>query len=126
MAIVGSMVPPGEALVIHVSSDAAGNAYPGWGAYGASKASPEHLGRIWTAELAGTGVGFVNVRGEAIMYYLEEKDTDPVSGKPRPQALERVNLATKKSEKVLPSLRLFRVVVPPFRIGKKIARERCE
>jgi NAD(P)-dependent dehydrogenase (short-subunit alcohol dehydrogenase family) len=36
-------------------------AYAGWGAYGASKAALEQLGRIWAAELAGTGVRVINV-----------------------------------------------------------------
>ena len=36
-------------------------AYPGWGAYGVSKAALDHLGRIWAAELAGTGVRFLTV-----------------------------------------------------------------
>src|SRR4029078_8937658 len=31
------------------------------GAYGASKAAREQLGRVWAAELAGTGVRVVNV-----------------------------------------------------------------
>ena len=35
------------AVVINISSDAAINAYPGWGAYGASKAALRHLTAIW-------------------------------------------------------------------------------
>jgi NAD(P)-dependent dehydrogenase (short-subunit alcohol dehydrogenase family) len=35
-----------------VSSDAAANAYPRWGAYGASKAALLHLSRIWYEELS--------------------------------------------------------------------------
>lgn len=60
-AIVGSMVLRGEGLVVHVTSDAAVAAYTRWGAYGVSKAALEHLGRIWAAELEGTGVRFLNV-----------------------------------------------------------------
>lgn len=44
------------ALVLNVSSDAAVNAYPSWGAYGASKAALHHLSRIWDAELATEGI----------------------------------------------------------------------
>lgn len=40
-------------VVLNVSSDAAVNAYAGWGAYGASKAALRHLGAIWNAELEG-------------------------------------------------------------------------
>ena len=47
------------ALVLNVSSDAAVNAYAGWGAYGASKAALAHLSRIWNEELAAQGVHFL-------------------------------------------------------------------
>jgi NAD(P)-dependent dehydrogenase (short-subunit alcohol dehydrogenase family) len=51
----------GSGLCIHISSDAAIEAYPGWGAYGVSKAAFDHLTRIWAAELADTGVRFVSI-----------------------------------------------------------------
>ncbi len=41
------------AVVLNVSSDAAINPYPRWGAYGASKAALHHLTRIWDAEQDG-------------------------------------------------------------------------
>ena len=59
--IAGSMALRGKGLVVHVSSDAATNAYPRWGAYGVSKAALDHLNRSWAAELEGTGVRFVSV-----------------------------------------------------------------
>src|SRR5882724_7748539 len=40
------------AVVLNISSDAAVNAYPAWGAYGASKAALRHLSAIWDQELA--------------------------------------------------------------------------
>ena len=43
-------------VIINVTSDAAVEAYPGWGGYGASKAALEHLTRILAAEIADTGV----------------------------------------------------------------------
>lgn len=48
-------------VVLNVSSDAAVNAYPQWGAYGASKAALHHLTRIWQEELAGEGVRFLSL-----------------------------------------------------------------
>jgi NAD(P)-dependent dehydrogenase (short-subunit alcohol dehydrogenase family) len=48
------------ALVVNVSSDAAVNAYPTWGAYGASKAALRHLSAIWNAELEAEGVRFLS------------------------------------------------------------------
>jgi NAD(P)-dependent dehydrogenase (short-subunit alcohol dehydrogenase family) len=56
-AIVGGMLVRRRGLVLMVSSDAATQAYPRWGAYGASKAALEQLGKIWAAELEGSGVG---------------------------------------------------------------------
>lgn len=60
-AIVGSMVARERGVVVHVSSDAAVEAYPTWGAYGASKAAADHLSRVWAAELEGTGVRVLSV-----------------------------------------------------------------
>jgi NAD(P)-dependent dehydrogenase (short-subunit alcohol dehydrogenase family) len=60
-AFAGSMALRGSGLVVHVTSDAATTPYPGWGVYGVSKAALEHLGRIWDAELAPSGVRFVNL-----------------------------------------------------------------
>jgi NAD(P)-dependent dehydrogenase (short-subunit alcohol dehydrogenase family) len=60
-AVVGAMVLAGRGLLVHISSDAAVEAYPRWGAYGASKAALDHLARIWDAELAGTGVAAIAI-----------------------------------------------------------------
>lgn len=46
-------------LVLNISSDAANNAYAGWGAYGASKAALAHMTRIWDEELRQHGVRLV-------------------------------------------------------------------
>lgn len=60
-ALVGAMVLRGRGTFAFVSSDAAVEAYPTWGAYGASKAALDHLARIWAAELEGTGVRVIAV-----------------------------------------------------------------
>ena len=61
--IAGAMALHGRGLVVNVSSDAPRRqaAYAGWGAYGASKAALDHLGRIWGAELEGKSVHIVSV-----------------------------------------------------------------
>jgi NAD(P)-dependent dehydrogenase (short-subunit alcohol dehydrogenase family) len=59
--IAGPMALRGRGLVLQVTSDAAVAAYAGWGAYGASKAALDHMGRILGAELEGTGVRIVTV-----------------------------------------------------------------
>ena len=42
--------------IVNVTSDAAVQAYPGWGGYGASKAALEQLTKVLAAELEGTGI----------------------------------------------------------------------
>ena len=59
-ALAASAREGGRPLVVNVSSDAAINAYPNWGAYGASKAALHHLSGIWNAELASQGVQVIS------------------------------------------------------------------
>lgn len=60
-AVVGSMVLRGRGLVVGISSNAAVEAYPAWGAYGVSKAALDHLLHTWSVELRDTGVLFLSV-----------------------------------------------------------------
>jgi NAD(P)-dependent dehydrogenase (short-subunit alcohol dehydrogenase family) len=60
-AVAGPMLLRGSGTIVNITSDAATEAYEKWGAYGASKAALEQLGRIWAAELAGTGVRVLTV-----------------------------------------------------------------
>jgi hypothetical protein len=60
-ALAASARNEGGALVINISSDAAVNAYPGWGAYSASKAALRHLTAIWAEEAKADRVGFPSI-----------------------------------------------------------------
>lgn len=64
-AVLGSLAASARegrrAVVVNVSSDAAVNAYPRWGAYGASKAASLHLSRIWDEELSQEGVRILSI-----------------------------------------------------------------
>jgi NAD(P)-dependent dehydrogenase (short-subunit alcohol dehydrogenase family) len=60
-AVAGSMALRRTGLVLAVSSDAGVVGYPGWGAYGVSKAGLDHLMRSWAAELTDSGVRFLSV-----------------------------------------------------------------
>jgi len=64
-ALLGSLAASARedrgAVVLNVSSDAALNAYPRWGAYSASKAALHHMTRIWNDELRATGVAFLSL-----------------------------------------------------------------
>ncbi len=63
-ALAGSMLLRERGVVLFVSSDAAREVYPRWGAYGVSKAALEHLARSFEAEIgagARTGLSFLSV-----------------------------------------------------------------
>jgi len=60
-AFAGAMAMRGQGVIVHVTSDASVSAYPTWGAYSASKAALDHLGRIWAAELDPCGVRVMSV-----------------------------------------------------------------
>jgi len=59
-ALLGSLAASARdgrgGLMLNIGSDAGVEAYPGWGAYGCSKAALQQLSRIWDAELAPLGV----------------------------------------------------------------------
>ena len=60
-ALAGSMLLRGGGTLVHISSDAAVNAYPNWGAYSISKAALDTLSRGLAVELAEFGVRSVSV-----------------------------------------------------------------
>ncbi len=70
------------AIVINISSDAAINAYPGWGAYGASKAALRHLTAIWAEEAKADGVHFRSIDPGDMntpLHALAIPDADPAT-----------------------------------------------
>jgi len=78
-------------VVANVSSDAALNPYPQWGAYGASKAALHHMTRIWDVELAAEGVRFLSLDPGDMhtpLHALAVPDADPVMLK-RPEIAAR-------------------------------------
>lgn len=60
-ALAGAMVLRGHGVVLHISSDAAVEAYPSWGAYGISKAALDHLSRCLAAELEEEGIRVLSI-----------------------------------------------------------------
>jgi NAD(P)-dependent dehydrogenase (short-subunit alcohol dehydrogenase family) len=79
-------------VVMNISSDAAINAYPHWGAYGASKAALAHLSAIWNLELEGEGVRVLSRDPgdmDTPLHKLAVPDSDPSTLlKPAAAALE--------------------------------------
>jgi NAD(P)-dependent dehydrogenase (short-subunit alcohol dehydrogenase family) len=90
-ALLGALAASGRegrgGVVLNVSSDAAVNAYPQWGAYGASKAALRHLTRIWDDELAAEGIRLLSLDPgdmDTPLHALAVPDADPLTLK-RPE-----------------------------------------
>jgi len=78
-------------VVLNVSSDAAVNAYPQWGAYSASKAALHHLSRIWNEELSADGVRVLSIDPgdmDTPMHAVAVPAADPTTLK-RPESAAR-------------------------------------
>jgi NAD(P)-dependent dehydrogenase (short-subunit alcohol dehydrogenase family) len=89
------------ALVINISSDAAVTAYPGWGAYGASKAALRHMTAIWNKEEKDDGVRFLSIDPSDMdtpLHALALPETDPSTLK-RPE-----DAAAEIAETIIASL----------------------
>jgi len=94
-ALLGSLTASARegcgSVVLNVSSDAAVNAYPQWGAYGASKAALHHMSRIWQEELAVEGVRILSLDPgdmDTPMHALAVPDADRATLK-RPEIAAR-------------------------------------
>jgi len=106
-ALAGSAREGRGAVVLNVSSDAAVNAYPTWGAYSASKAALHHLTRVWDEELGTQGVRFLSIDPgdmDTPLHALAVPDADPASLK-RPDAA-----AAELLEAIARALPAFEVV----------------
>lgn len=60
-AAAGPMLVRKSGVIVNISSDAAVEAYEGWGAYSVSKAALDHMTRVTALELKDTGVRFFSV-----------------------------------------------------------------
>jgi len=83
-ALLGSLASSARegrgAVVLNVSSDAAVNPYPRWGAYGASKAALHQLSRTWNVELTPQGIAVLSLDPgdmDTPMHRAAVPDADP-------------------------------------------------
>ncbi len=97
-AVLPGMLLQGSGTILNISSDAAVNPYPLWGAYGASKAALAHLSRIWGEELKETGVRFFAIDPgdmDTPMHAAAIPDADPSTlARPRDAALRLIQLTS--------------------------------
>jgi NAD(P)-dependent dehydrogenase (short-subunit alcohol dehydrogenase family) len=95
------------ALVVNIVSDAAVNAYAGWGAYGASKAALRHLSRIWDEELREHGIRVVDFDPgdmDTPLHALAVPDADPATLKaPAQSARELLALIDRRASNQEPN-----------------------
>ncbi|MCB9759399.1 MAG: SDR family oxidoreductase [Alphaproteobacteria bacterium] len=113
-ALLGGMALRGQGAVVFISSDAAVEAYPTWGAYGVSKAALDHLARTFAAEHADGPLRFLAVDpGEmnTAMHAAAIPDADPASLQDPADVARRV-LALLASEAPAPVRRLAQEVTP--------------
>jgi NAD(P)-dependent dehydrogenase (short-subunit alcohol dehydrogenase family) len=86
-ALAASAREGAGAVVVNVSSDAAIEPYPGWGAYGASKAALRHMSRVWHEELRSDGIAVLTLDPgdmDTPLHAAAVPDADPASLK-RPE-----------------------------------------
>lgn len=80
--LLPAMLLAGRGTLVTISSDAAVEHYPTWGAYGASKAALDHLAATWAAEAEGGGVRILAVdpgEMDTAMHAAALPDADPAS-----------------------------------------------
>jgi NAD(P)-dependent dehydrogenase (short-subunit alcohol dehydrogenase family) len=121
-ALLGSLTGSARAgtggVILNISSDAAINAYPRWGAYGASKAGLHHLSAIWAAELAIHEVRCLSLDPgdmDTPMHALAVPDSDPATLKRPELAARELALAIARQlpvRRLVESARRERVMDP--------------
>ena len=109
-AVVGSMVLRQTGVIVNISSDAAVEAYPSWGVYGASKAALDHLTRIAAAEMADAGVRFLSVdpgEMDTRMHAQALPDADPASLQSPDAVAEKIVTMIRESDRIVNGSRLI-------------------
>jgi NAD(P)-dependent dehydrogenase (short-subunit alcohol dehydrogenase family) len=82
---VRDAMQPGP-VVINVSSDAAVEAYPGWGGYGSSKAALEHLSSVLAVENPDWRVYWVDPGDMRTQMHQDAFPGEDISDRPLPEA----------------------------------------
>jgi NAD(P)-dependent dehydrogenase (short-subunit alcohol dehydrogenase family) len=109
-AVVGSMALRQTGVIVNVSSDAAVEAYPSWGVYGASKAALDHLTQIAAAEMADAGVRFISVdpgEMDTRMHADAMPDADPAELQSPAVVAEKIVAMIRQSDRIANGSRLI-------------------
>jgi NAD(P)-dependent dehydrogenase (short-subunit alcohol dehydrogenase family) len=90
LALVQLLLPAlrrASGRVLQLSSDAAVEAYPGWGGYGASKAALDHLGAVLAIEDPGLRVYAVDPGDMATEMHQAAFPGEDISDRPTPDSV---------------------------------------
>jgi NAD(P)-dependent dehydrogenase (short-subunit alcohol dehydrogenase family) len=97
---------PGGGRLVMVSSDAAAEAYPGWGGYGAAKASVEQLAAVLAAEEPALRVWVVDPGDLRTRMHQEAYPGEDISDRPEPETVVPAFLRLVESDRPSGRLRL--------------------
>lgn len=77
-------------LIVNISSDAAQGAYPGWGAYGASKAALDLISRTLAAEVRESGIAVITVDPGDMRTRMHQEafPNEDISDRPLPEVTQ--------------------------------------
>jgi NAD(P)-dependent dehydrogenase (short-subunit alcohol dehydrogenase family) len=75
-----------DATIVNITSDAAVEAYEGWGGYGASKAALEHASRVLAVERPGRRVLIVDPGDMRTEMHQDAFPGEDISDRPEPAA----------------------------------------
>jgi NAD(P)-dependent dehydrogenase (short-subunit alcohol dehydrogenase family) len=97
--------------VVNITSDAAVEAYPGWGGYGASKAAVEQLGAVLAAEQPGWRVWTVDPGDMRTRMHQDAFPGEDISDRPDPETVVPALLELIGSERPSGRVRLSDIEV---------------
>lgn len=113
LALIQAAVPAlrrsARPTVLNVTSDASVEAYPGWGAYGASKAALDHLGAVLAVEEPGWRVWTVDPGDLRTRMHQDAFPGEDISDRPEPETVVPALLALIASRRPSGRLRLAEV-----------------
>jgi NAD(P)-dependent dehydrogenase (short-subunit alcohol dehydrogenase family) len=98
--------------VVNVSSDAAVEAYPGWGVYGAAKAAVEHISRVLAEEEPDVHVWCVDPGDLRTQMHQEAFPGQDISDRPLPETVVPPFLRLLADRPKSGRIRLADLVVP--------------
>jgi NAD(P)-dependent dehydrogenase (short-subunit alcohol dehydrogenase family) len=110
-AATGALRRAARARVLNVTSDAAVEAYPGWGGYGASKAALDQLTAILAAEQPGWQVWSVDPGDLRTRMHQDAFPGEDISDRPLPASVVPAVLALLESGRPSGRVRLAELVL---------------